>query len=46
MADNPYLRIVLGCAHEQKAHGLGSIGVANKNVAFAMLMDLAKPFEA
>jgi hypothetical protein len=34
---------VLGCAHEQKAHGLqwvGSIGVANTNVAFAMLVGL------
>ena len=26
--DDPYLHIVLGCAHEQKAHGLHWIGVA------------------
>jgi hypothetical protein len=39
VADNPYLRIVLGCAHEQNAHGLQwvvSIGVAIKNTAFVM----------
>jgi hypothetical protein len=40
---------MLGCAHEQKAHGLQwveSIGVANKNAVFAMLVGLAKRFEA
>jgi hypothetical protein len=52
VADDPYLRITqctLGYAHEQKAHGLQwveSIGVANKIVAFAMLVGLAKRFEA
>jgi hypothetical protein len=48
-SDDPYLRIVLGYAHEQKAHGLywvESIGVAYKNVAFAMLVGLAKRFKA
>jgi hypothetical protein len=50
-ADDPYLQIVLGCAHEQKAHiyslqWVESIGVANKNAAFATLLDLAKRFEA
>jgi hypothetical protein len=36
-------------AHEQKAHGLQwveSTGMANKNIAFAMLVGLAKRFEA
>jgi hypothetical protein len=40
---------VLGYAHEKKAHGLQwveLIGVANKNVAFVMLVGLAKRFEA
>jgi hypothetical protein len=35
--------------HEQKAHGLQwveSIGVANKNAVFAMLVGLAKHFKA
>ena len=35
--------------HEKKSHGLQwveSVGVANKNAAFAMLMSLAKRFEA
>ena len=44
--DDLYL---LGCAHEQKALGLQwvkSIDVANKNAAFAMLVDIAKQFEA
>jgi hypothetical protein len=45
VADDPYLRTVLDCAHEQKVHGLqwvGSIGIANKNAAFAMLVGLTK----
>jgi hypothetical protein len=40
---------MLGCANEQKAHGLQwaeSIGVANTNAAFAMLVGLATRFEA
>jgi hypothetical protein len=50
VADNPYLhvRIVLDCAHEQKAHGLQwaeSIGMANTNTAFVMLVGFAKRFE-
>jgi hypothetical protein len=35
--------------HEQKSHGpnwVESIGVANKNSAFAMVVGLAKRFEA
>jgi hypothetical protein len=49
--DDPYLRIMLGCAYEQKAHGLQwaeSIGVANTSVAFVMLVGagLATRFEA
>jgi NaMN:DMB phosphoribosyltransferase len=40
---------MLGCAHEQKAHCLQwaeSIGVANTNTAFVMLVGLATRFEA
>ncbi len=40
---------VVGCAHEQKAHGLQwveSIGVANKNAMFAILVGLTERFEA
>jgi hypothetical protein len=40
---------VVGYAHEQKAHGLQwveSIGVANENAVFAMLVVIAKLFEA
>ena len=36
---------MLGCAHDQKAHGLQwieLIGVANKNTAFATIVGLAK----
>jgi hypothetical protein len=51
VADDPYLHvcIVLGCVREQKAYGLQwfeSIGMANKNTAFAILVGLAKWFEA
>jgi hypothetical protein len=49
VADDPYLCIMLGCAHEQKAYGLEwaeSIGVANTNAAFAILVSLATLFEA
>ena len=47
--DDLYLNVVLRCAHEQNAHSLQwvvSIGVANKNAVFAMLVGLAKRFEA
>jgi hypothetical protein len=48
--DDTYLRIMrLGCAHEQKAHGLQweeSIGVAKINAAFSMLVGLATRFES
>ena len=41
--DDLYLHITLNyCEHEQKAHGLQSIGVANKNTVFVSLVDLAK----
>ena len=46
--DNLHLHIVLGCAHEQKAHGLQwlvSKDGANKTV-FATLVGLAKQFKA
>ena len=33
-------------AHEQKVQWVESIGVANKNAAFAMLVGLANRFEA
>jgi hypothetical protein len=51
VADDPYLhvRIVVACAHEQKAHGLQwveSIGMAKENAAFVMVVGLAKQFEA
>ena len=34
------------CMHEQKAHGLQSVGVAIKNTVFVTLVDLAKLFKA
>ena len=34
--------IMLGCVHEQKALGVWLIGVANKNIVFMTLMDIAK----
>ena len=40
-ADNLYLHLSY-FAHEQKAHGLQVIGVANKNTVFVTLVDLAK----
>jgi hypothetical protein len=44
VADYPFLRVMLGCAHEQKAHGLQwaeSIGMTNTNAAFVILVGLA-----
>ena len=34
------------CMHEQKAHGLQSVGVAIKNTVFVTLVDVAKLFKA
>jgi hypothetical protein len=47
VADDPSQCIVLDCAHEQKHIGLQwveSIGVANKDAVFAMLVGLTKQF--
>jgi hypothetical protein len=41
--DDLYLQVMLGCAHEQKAHGqqwVRLIGVANKKQRWALLNDL------
>jgi hypothetical protein len=45
VADDHYLRIMLGCAHEQKAHGpqwAGSIDVANTNA----VCDIRGPYHS
>ena len=34
------------CAHEQRAHGLQSIGVAIKKTVFVTFVDLVNQFEA
>ena len=47
--DDLYLHYVLGCAHEQKAHGpqrVVSIGMANINAVFVTFMGLTKRFKA
>ena len=44
--DDPFLRIVQGCVHEQKVHSLQRVESANKNTVFVMLVGLAKRFEA
>lgn len=46
LVDDLYLHIILGCAHEQKAHWVRLMGVANKNAVFTMLVDLTKQFKA
>ena len=46
--DDHCLHIMLGCAHEQKAHsyiGVWLIGVANENILLTMLVGLIKRFE-
>ena len=40
--DDLYTDILLRtCVHEQRAYGLQSIGVANKNIIFVTLVDIA-----
>jgi hypothetical protein len=48
LVDDLYLHIklMLGCAHEQKAHGGAVDRRGNKNAAFATRLGLTNRFEA
>jgi hypothetical protein len=41
-----YLQIMLGCAHEQKAHGAVDMGGQQNAAVFMTLVGLTKLFEA
>ncbi len=46
LVDDLYLHLMLGCAHEQKAHGGAIDRSGQQNAVFATLVGLIQRFEA
>jgi hypothetical protein len=46
LVDDLYLHLMLGCAHEQKAHGGAVDRRGQQNAVFATLMGLTQRFKA